>query len=220
MPTLLLTLSLAQALAQAVPTTASTAAPSTESAAGNWRRQVFVSPAGEPFRVPEGQPYPVADWFAQADSNHDGKLSEAEFTADFLRFAATLDTNHDGILDGTEVEAYETRIVPEVHSGSYFSYATMTDPDGGGGETSRPTGPPADSQPMGAGKYGLINLPEPVAAMDTDLTGRINRREVAEAAVYRFSLLDPDQRGYLVLASLPETFAQGHRGKVNDKRRR
>src|SRR6185312_9663402 len=29
--------------------------------------QLFISPAGQPFRAKPGEPYPVAQWFAQAD---------------------------------------------------------------------------------------------------------------------------------------------------------
>ncbi len=200
-------LTLVLALAQAAPMPS----PPPGEAPRSWRDQVFISPAGEPFRVPENQPYPVAQWFNQADLNHDGKLSEAEFIADFQRFAAVLDADHDGIIEGTEVEAYETVMVPEVHSGATFSYSTE-------GEGSA-HGPPADSQPMGAGKYGLINLPEPVSAMDMRLNGRITRNDVTSAAIYRFSLLDKEQRGWLTLAELPETYAQGHKGQVRKRRR-
>ena len=207
-------LTLVLALAQAAPMPP----PPPGEGMRSWREQVFISPAGEPFRVPEGQPYPVAAWFNQADLNHDGKLSEAEFIADFQRFAAILDTDHDGIIEGTEVEAYETVMVPEVHSGATLSYSTEGGGDGEGGGSSH--GPPADSQPMGAGKYGLLNLPEPVAAMDTGLTGRITKRDVTSAAIYRFSLLDKDERGWLTLADLPETFAQGHKGQVRRRHRR
>lgn len=187
----------------------------------SWRDQVFISPAGEPFRVPEGQAYPVADWFARADADHDGKLTEAEMVADFRRFAAKVDTNHDGVIDGTEVEFYETETVPEVHSGSfmYSSSGGGEGKGGGGGETQPANGPPADSHPMGAGKFGLINLPEPITAMDVDISGRITRREVADAASYRFSLLDPQGKGSLTLADLPQTFAQGHKSIVRKRRR-
>lgn len=199
-------LTLVLALAQAAPL----AVPPPGDGPRSWRDQLFVSPAGEPFRVPEDQPYPVAVWFNQADSNHDGKLSEAEFVADFQRFAAKLDTDRDGIIEGTEIETYENEVVPEVRSGATLSYSS-----GEGGSK----GPPADSQPMGAGKYGLINLPEPVAAMDMRLNGRITKSDVTTAAVYRFSLLDKDERGWLTLADLPETYAQGHKGLVRKKRR-
>ena len=47
--------------------------------------------------------------------------------------------------------------------------------------------------------------------MDTRLTGRIGRQQAQDAADYRFSLLDSQHRGYLLLAELPQTFAQEHR---------
>ena len=39
--------------------------------------QVFIAPSGKPFRAPLGQAYPIATWFAEADRNHDGKISES-----------------------------------------------------------------------------------------------------------------------------------------------
>ncbi|HUO21546.1 MAG TPA: EF-hand domain-containing protein [Caulobacteraceae bacterium] len=80
------------------------------------RREIFLSPAGEPFRAPPGQPYPVAVWFAQADANHDGQITREEFRADFDRFFQVLDENHDGVIDGFEVEDYERKVAPEVLS--------------------------------------------------------------------------------------------------------
>ena len=78
--------------------------------------QFFLSPAGEPFHAPGTAPYPVAAWFAQADTDHDGSLTQAEFNADFLRFFDRLDANHDGVIDGFEISDYETKIAPEVVS--------------------------------------------------------------------------------------------------------
>lgn len=79
--------------------------------------QVFIAPSGEPFRAPLGQPYPVAQWFAQADANHDGKLTSTEFVVDFMKFFDSLDTNHDHRLDAGEIAHYETDVAPEVRGG-------------------------------------------------------------------------------------------------------
>lgn len=208
---LALIIALAQAPASAAPPPPP---PASEGMARSWREQLFVSPAGEPFRAPEGTPYPVATWFAQADTDHDGKLTEAELTADFLRFGKILDEDHDGVIEGTEVDAYESNMVPEVHTGATIGYERSCGEDG-----CSSNGPPADSSPMGAGRYGLLNIPEPVSAMDTDLNGRITRRELIEAASYRFSLLDPQGRGYLLLAELPQPYAAGHHEGRKRKRR-
>ena len=210
MPLLLLTLALAQAAASPPP-------PAADASPRSWRELIFVSPVGEPFRVPDGQPYPVVDWFNRADADRDGKLTETEMIADFQRFAAVVDANHDGVIDGIEVEAYETQIAPEVHSGSHMYFGSG---EGGGGESAPTRGPSIDSRPRGAGKYSFINLPQPVVAMDVDLSGRITRREVNDAASYRFSLLDPQGRGYLTLAELPNTFAQGRKGQISKKPKR
>jgi hypothetical protein len=162
-----------------------------------WQKQLFVAPSGEPFRAAQGAPYPVADWFARADADHDGKLTEAEFVADFQRFAASLDANHDGVIDGQELTAYETDILPEVHAEDYA-------PPREGGEDDSRSGVPEPARAMGAGRFGLLNIPEPLAAMDTDINGRITRTEVADAASYRFGLLDVKQQGFLTLADLPQ----------------
>lgn len=183
------------------------------------RLQIFVSPAGEPFRVPTGQPYPSAIWFAQADTNHDGRLTEAEVIADFKRFAATLDTNKNGVIEGLEVQAYETDITPEVRSGALLFYGNESRYNSNGEKSAMEIGT-ANSAPMGAGKYGLLNIPEPVAAMDTDLTGRINQREVVEAASYRFGLIDTQEKGYITMETMPHSFAQDHSGVVRGKHRR
>jgi hypothetical protein len=74
------------------------------------RPKLFISPSGEPFRGDNG----LAAWFAQADTDRDGSVSEAEFAADAERFFRTLDKNHDGKLDGFEIQAYEHDIVPEI----------------------------------------------------------------------------------------------------------
>jgi hypothetical protein len=46
--------------------------------------------------------------------------------------------------------------------------------------------------------------------MDTNLNGRITREEVTDTAESRFALLDTHQQGYLLLAELPESYAQHH----------
>src|SRR4249919_1192783 len=80
------------------------------------RAQIFLTPMGEPFRAGANDPYPSALWFAQADADHDGKLTRAEMVADADRFFARLDSDHDGEITPVENRAYEDQIAPEIRS--------------------------------------------------------------------------------------------------------
>ena len=84
---------------------------------GGPRGSVFLSPMGEPFRNEDLAHDNVGDWFAAADTNHDGWLSVAEFQADAARFFATLDSNRDGEIDPDELTRYETELAQEVQVG-------------------------------------------------------------------------------------------------------
>ena len=67
---------------------------------------------------------------------------------------------------------------------------------------------------QGAGRYGLLNMPEPVAAADTDFNRSVTRQEFRMAAVARFELLDKAQQGRVTLAQLE---AMPHVPKLDDK---
>lgn len=82
--------------------------------AGETPPNVFYSPCGRPYRAKAGAPYPVVDWFSQADANHDEKLDRDEFIADAMAFFKILDRNGDGVISPQEVAFYEQRIAPEV----------------------------------------------------------------------------------------------------------
>ncbi len=188
------------------------------------RQQVFVAPSGEPFRAAPDAPYPVADWFARANTAHDGKLTEAEFTVDFVRFVGTLDLNHDGVIDSGELQNYETAILPEMHPPEFGGRGGPGGAGGPGGEVGQGGwnghhhhgdgeggGNGGADRPKGAGRFGLLPLPEPIAAMDTASDGRITPQEVLAAAHSRFAQLDTAHRGYLQLSDLPETWTQSRR---------
>ena len=72
--------------------------------------RLFISPSGEPFRQADG----AAAWFAQADVDHDGAITLAEFRADAQRVFRIFDQNSDGVIDGFETEHYENEIAPEI----------------------------------------------------------------------------------------------------------
>jgi hypothetical protein len=175
------------------------------------REQLFISPAGEPFRAPRGQPYPVAVWFTRADTNGDGELSRDEFVADALAFNAALDTDKDGFIDGFEIADYEMKVAPEILSpldrGDEGPGAVVTDigrrPFIGRAKVVERGAYGVHRN--GAGLYGLINEVQPVAAQDSDLDRRIAVKEVGIAARDRFAILDKDRDGKLTLATLPRT---------------
>lgn len=181
-------------------------------------QQIFVSPAGEPFRADLDQPYPVAAWFNRADADHDGALTPAEFSADSLAFFVTLDTDKDGVVDGFENADYEREIAPEI-SGIAFNPER---PSLLGGPSLPPTradmmGPPSFLHPrgtplspprQGAAQFSLINEPHPVRGADADLDQKVSRAEAEAAAQRRFTFLDKDGDGRLVLGELPRTPAQ------------
>ncbi|MDB5708631.1 MAG: EF-hand protein [Sphingomonas bacterium] len=77
--------------------------------------------------------------------------------------------------------------------------------------------PPAYVPTGSATRYELISIPEPVSAMDTDLSGTVTRLELHRAAARRFAILDVKQRGFLMLTDLPEPDAERH---INPQRNR
>lgn len=185
---------------------------------------LFIAPSGEPFRGVAGEPYPVAAWFARADADRDGKLTRGEFRKDAMSYFPTLDQNADGIVDAREITRYEEELVPEVRvgfggSGSRgFPQASLGGPGAGADGESPAAARKLPELPRGAGRYALINSPQPVISVDTDLNRRITPQEMSAAADRRFTLLDPDARGYLTLATLPKTPIQ-QRGEAAFKRR-
>lgn len=207
------------ALAQAVPPPGAPVPPPVAGRPG----PLFIAPSGEPFRGPAGEPYPVAAWFARADADHDGKLTRGEFRKDAMSYFPTLDANGDGIVDASEITRYEQELVPEVRvdfggSGFRGGGSGFAPPGGDGSEGAPPPARKLPELPRGAGRYGLINSPQPVISVDTDLNRRITPQEMSAAADRRFTLLDPDARGYLTLATLPKTPIQA-RGEAAFKRR-
>ena len=173
----------------------------------------FISPMGEPFRARTADDDPFARWFHQADRNQDGMLTAAEMQADAERFFATLDSNHDDMIDAEERIAYELEIAPEIQVNSRWRRSreeaaearSGADRDRGDRGRRRAEngidGYQLDGL-QGAARYGLLNLPQPVAAADADFDRAITLEEFRRAASYRFQLLDGKQGGRLTLQEL------------------
>lgn len=180
------------------------------------KARIFFAPSGEPFRAFGDDPDPKLTWFRQADADADGKLSFEEFEADFLRFVDTLDTDGNGEIGLAERTHYETEIAPETHSGTWTGGI-----EGEPRRTSRADAQPGTSGlgslierapsrqqryrqiPVGAARYDMLGLPQPVAAMDIRVRGRISIQDAQDSANLRYSLLDTDDRGYLTYDTLP-----------------
>jgi EF hand len=187
-------------------------------AAGN----SFMSPMGEPFFGRTADENGLTVWFEQADGNHDGVLTPDEMTADAQRFFETLDTNHDGEIDPDEIAHYENVIAPEVRTGFIRSPETESgggqeqgdwsgDRGGGGhrgGLSHRGGGGEGFGGGFGgddearAGRYGLLEIPEPVSSADTDFNRGVSAQEFRTAALQRFRMLDLDHKGRLTLSDL------------------
>ncbi|MET0336886.1 MAG: hypothetical protein ABW063_03900 [Caulobacter sp.] len=180
------------------------------------RQQVFISPAGEPFRAAPDAPYPVAAWLARADADKNGKLDRKEFVADALLFFEALDTDKDGVISSFENTAYENKIAPEILPTA--DRAGMGGPPPGGGprkDRARPGDKKLKNRRVmagmslqGAAFYSLLNEPQPVRGADTDFNFRVTKAEFEATARKRFTILDTDGDGVLILEALPQTPVQ------------
>jgi hypothetical protein len=192
----------------------------------------FISPMGEPFRAHSATDDTIANWFRQADTNGDGLITIDEMVADAKRFFAKLDTNDDGQIDPDELAHYEWEVAPDIQVMARTRRApgqpapTMREGGADDGD-SRADRRRRDAQTdstlglggalQGAARYSLLDMPEPVAAADTDFNGVITLEEFRAAAMARFHLLDRANAGKLTLAELellrPVLPSEGNRPK-------
>jgi len=174
----------------------------------------FVSPMGEPFRPPSSGEAPIARWFTRADLNQDGKLTADEMQADADRFFARLDSNHDGQIDPDERRTYELEIAPEIQVNSDWR---RTRSEAAVDGTRQRKHDQHDGYQInglqGAARYGLLNIPQPVASADADFNRAITLVEFRQAAAYRFKLLDGNGQGRLTLPELEERLPIRPKGK-------
>ena len=140
-------------------------------------------------------------------------LTADEMHADAERFFAILDSNHDGQIDPEELDVYELEIAPEIQVNSRWKRSPQAaaeakpgkDHDRGDRKRRR-----ADDYVdgyqlhglQGAARYGLLNIPQPVASADADFNRGITLDEFRRAATHRFKLLDSKRDGRLTLPEL------------------
>jgi Ca2+-binding EF-hand superfamily protein len=175
----------------------------------------FISPMGEPFRSRAPDDDPFERWFHQADRDQDGMLTADEMRADAERFFATLDVDRDGRIDSEERMTYESKIAPEVQVNTDWKRTRQqaaAEPRSGGdsdrGSRRRRSSNDIDGYQLdglqGAARYGLLNLPEPVAGADSNFDRYVSLDEFRQAAAYRFQLLDENRSGRLTSNNLKE----------------
>jgi EF hand domain-containing protein len=178
----------------------------------------FISPMGEPYRARTRDDDTLADWFHKADRDHDGALTAAEMQVDAERFFATLDSDHSGEIDPDELAHYEYEVAPDIQvtararraPNDPLPAARSMDSDGEprDRESRRQRGEEDKAQLaiggrlQGGARYSLLNIPEPVAAADTDFNRGISLAEFRQAAAARFDLLDSTHQGRLTLEAL------------------
>jgi Ca2+-binding EF-hand superfamily protein len=184
----------------------------------------FISPMGEPFRPPSSGEAPIARWFVRADQNHDGMLTADEMQADADRFFTRLDGNRDGQIDPQEITAYEYEIAPDVQVNSQWkrprgeiAAKPESDRDRPAWDSSRKREDRYDGYRtdglQGAARYGLLNIPQPVASADADFNRLITLTEFRQAASYRFKLLDNHGQGRITLPELEARLPTRPKGK-------
>lgn len=157
----------------------------------------FISPMGEPVRSADSLSG-AEHWFRAIDASQDSRISREEFQADALRFFAILDTNRDGLIDPAELDHYEADVAPEVRVMSTYGDPALvkTDQDGNVTQAPYPTR-------LGAGRYGFLAMPEPVAYADINFDRAVTRLEFRQSADKRFKMLDLDGDGALRRGELP-----------------
>jgi hypothetical protein len=171
-------------------------------------RHLFISPSGEPFRGHNG----FSAWFAQADTDHDGAISAAEFQADAERAFKLYDTNGDGVIDGFELQTYERTMVPEITEfavgggefggGRHNAGHRHRGADDLGPNAGERAGDVQGAGGTGASRFSLLNEPEPLTAADLNVDGKITHAEWMQATTRRFAKLDTAHTGKLTLDTL------------------
>lgn len=193
----------------------------------------FISPMGEPFRSGSTGEDTLAKWFHEADRNHDGLLTSDEMQADAERFFSKLDADHDGVIRPDELAEYEWEVAPEIQVGTRWrksgaaapsARTSSPEPSHGNGRRrgDRLLDDPQSSDGLeyglqGAARYALLNIPEPVAAADTNLDRVVTLAEFKQAAIDRFQLLDRNHKGQLGFQDLeayrPPAFSPNRRAR-------
>jgi hypothetical protein len=119
----------------------------------------------------------------------------AEMQADAARFFGVVDSDRNGEIVPDELVRYEREIAPEI---STYETGPLDL------ERRRSRRDSDYGAPLGAGRFGLLNVPNPIAAADADFNRGVTRAEFAAAIARDYAALRPGAGG-LRLATLPPT---------------
>ena len=175
------------------------------------RTALFVSPQGEPFRGVVNGHTPMQRWFEEADTDHDKRISRAEFLADSQAFFAKLDTNQDGFVTSYEETQMQAQLAPEI----VRTFGPMEDfvgPDQAAARQAQAESPGLTARqrmlplerPYGAQAFSWLNEIEPVMSADADLNSKVSLAEFQAMAAKRFDKLDANHDGFFVLSEAPK----------------
>ena len=126
-----------------------------------------------------------------ADTNHDGKISHAEFTAQAAARFAKLDANGDGQISPDEMKASMERM-HEAMGGRHSAGG----PDGA--MMPPPPGEPMGGAMSGGGHHGRGMLER----LDTNHDGKISRDEMRADMDRHFDKLDTNHDGFIDKAEM------------------
>jgi len=133
----------------------------------------------------------MAHWFDRVDSDHDGKVTLGEFTADAQSQFAVMDLDKDGIVTPAELAAYRAPYMP-----SQPAERTVR-----AEERSRPAGEARPGSNQRAARPGIrqrstslpdtdTDRPDPVMAADVGLRNKISLDDFVAYAKRHFAALD------------------------------
>ncbi len=160
----------------------------------------------------------AARFFAVLDSNHDGVIDADEIRYYENEMVPEVHMSQQG-------GGYGGGGYGGGHGGGHHGGMGGGGRHGGGGGGGDMGGTSGDSEPsstqpshdigsydqgrQGAGRFSLLNIPEPVAAADADMNRTITPEEWRAAATRRFHLLDTDNNGVIERSELPQPAARG-----------
>lgn len=160
-----------------------------------------ISPLGEPLAAPtrDADAYRAAmrDWFTRTDTDHDGKLSLAEFTAEADRVFPLYDLNRDGFVTSYELTQY--RVGLPTHTAPADSGRRLRP-----GRIDMTPDEAATARVDGRGRADYRMGIDPVMSADSNADFRVTPEELRAEATRRHAIMDKNGDGFVSLAEFME----------------